>query len=341
MLHWGRGTGTQPKPPRAPITHLCAPRPGEHGARSWPITASRQGKEAAPSAFCPPSLPRAVLLPGRGQWGKSPMPPTWVPRGWLGVGGARDCSRFILEEMRAEAGLRTAAAIKDKEKPFHVQECRCRAVAFLAQLLPAWGGGGHVFGARAVGGGGSSPARALPVFPAVIQEVLSAPARRDLGTFLCETEKDPCAGGKRSLLRPCCDPGAVARDAVGRTGGRYSRRCPASLGARLDQGLQAPPWHPLKEKRCGDRLKDAPPEGVRPSASCREARVLTGDPGTPAEPLSPWEKGRRLSKGVCHPAEPGPAAPGAQDPMSPIRLPKMEQDAGSPSTAARSGWGQR
>lgn len=127
-------------------------------------------------------------------------------------------------------------------------------------------------------------AAALPV----VQKVLSDPARRDFWHFLMCDRKG--ASGKRSLLRPCCGQ----EHCGGGTGGQYSRRCPASLGAHLDQGLQAHPWHPLKEKRHGSRLKRAPPEGTRPSASCEEAWVLTGDPGAPADPLSPWGKERRL-----------------------------------------------
>lgn len=113
-----------------------------------------QGGSSVP--FLPPTSAPAVLSVGRGTVTNATyMGATGVA---LGGGGARDCSRFIAEETRAEPGLRTAAAVKDKEKPFHVQGCQCRAVVFLAQLLPAWDGGGHTFGAQAVGGGGSSPA---------------------------------------------------------------------------------------------------------------------------------------------------------------------------------------
>lgn len=55
-LGTGGGAGTQPAPPRAPVAHPCAPRPGQRGARSRPrsIAASGQGEEAAPSPFRPP-----------------------------------------------------------------------------------------------------------------------------------------------------------------------------------------------------------------------------------------------------------------------------------------------
>lgn len=90
-----------------------------------------------------------------------------------------------------------------------------------------------------MGGGGSSPAQALPLGPAMIQKVPSAPARSNFDPM--RDGKGSLCWGKRSLLRPCCDPGAVARDTVEGIEGQYLHQCPASLGAHLDQGFQAPP----------------------------------------------------------------------------------------------------
>lgn len=87
---------------------------------------------------------------------------TYVGAKGVAPGEPRDCSRFMLEERRTEPGLRTAAAVKDKEMPFHVQGCRRHGFPGIALTLRGVEGG-RAFGAQAVGGGGSSPARALPV----------------------------------------------------------------------------------------------------------------------------------------------------------------------------------
>lgn len=100
------------------------------------------------------------------------MPCTWMPRGRL-----QNCSRFILEETEWNRGWGQQLQKRTRKRLFTFSGVG--AVTFLD-----WGGGGHAFGAQAVGGGGSSPAQALPLGPAVIQKVLSPPARSDFDPFL-------------------------------------------------------------------------------------------------------------------------------------------------------------
>lgn len=288
----GGGAGTQPAPPRAPVAHPCAPRPGQRGAGSRPrsIAASGQGVEAAPSPFRPPPLSWLCFCQG-GDSGGSHQCHLCRCQGGGSGGDPRDFSRFTLEEMRAEQGSGQQLQQRTRRSLFAL-----RAVGAVPWL--SWHSSRPLRSGDAISEAGQWEGAAgallqpLPAFSAVIQKLLSAPTWRDFGAFLCAIEKEPCAGGERSLLRPCCDLGAAARDAAGGTEGRYSRRCPASRGARLHRGLRARPWYPSKEKRHGGGLKGAPPERTRPSASCGEARVLTGDPGAPAEPLSPWGKKR-------------------------------------------------
>jgi len=152
------GVGGRHPTQTSPGTHHAPLRTptGEHGA------SIRAGQGGSSVSFLP-TTPAPGCSSAREGTAGDVTDATYVGAKGVAPGGPRGCSRFVLEERRTGPALRTAAGVKDKEKPFRVQGCRCCALASLAPLSPhvAWD---CALGARAVGGGGSSPAQPLPAF---------------------------------------------------------------------------------------------------------------------------------------------------------------------------------
>lgn len=141
VLHRGGGQAPSPNPLGCPSRTPAYPGRGSAGQEP----ATGQGKEAAPSPFCLPPLPGAALLPGRGQWAKS-------PRGCQGAGSGGVLGLLQIYVGGNERRTRAQDSSKGQGKAFSAQGCRCCALAQLSPCLE-WG---CTLGAA--GGGGSSPA---------------------------------------------------------------------------------------------------------------------------------------------------------------------------------------
>jgi len=300
------GVGGRHPTQTSPGTHHAPLRTptGEHGA-------SIRAEQGGSSVSFLPTTPAPGCSSGREGTAGDVTDATYVGAKGVAAGGPRGCSGFVLEERRTGPALRTAAGVKDKEKPFRVQGCRCLCPGFPGTALTPRGVGLRSW-SQGSGRGWQQPCPTSACISAVLHKVLSGPTQRQSGTFVRVTEKDPCTGARSSVLRPRWDLGTVARDAAGGRGSVLTSM-PGFPGGPSGPGVPGSPLAPFEREEAGGQVDRSSTMRGETVGELGEGTGTHRRPRGSGRAFVTLGKEKEVIKRGLSPTEPGLAARGAQD----------------------------
>lgn len=173
-----------------------------------------------------------------------------------------------------------------------------------------------------MGGGGRSPApTSACVFCCDSKGAFSSHVEGFWHFLMCD-RKGSLRRGERSLLRPCCDLGAAARDAVGGDRGSVLTSMPGFPGGPSGPGAPGSPLVPFKREEAWGRIERSSSRKDETVSELRGGTCTHRGPRGSGRAFVTLGKEKVIKKGSVTPQSQVQQHGGGSGPVSPIHLPK-------------------